>query len=446
MATQTSASVSTGSIPTILEPYYTGTPAVGTPGTPGYIPATTGLMPKAQEIFSKDYDTMYGNAINAAGLGGAGRVADLSPTQVQLGTELKAMGTPSEFGQGQASMTSASNLYNELSGLTPQQIQAMGLQDLDMTAAKDVGIGPLTTYQMTGPADVAANQFSKQALDPFMSTYMDQVVEVQKQQAIRDAQRANLAQSLGSARSGTYGGSASALAGAENTRNLMDLLAKTQATGSQSAYEQAMKGFENQRAADLQAALANQQAGLTVGQQNLAAQLGVQDLGTKSGLQAALANQAAQQEAAKQNLLADQQRQQLESTQYLDAQKANQLAELEASKQRASVAAGLGSLGANQTSAGVARQAADIDRLKTLGAYGDLERAVSQQELDARYQDVLRKAGFSAEQIGNLSNILRGVPVSDVAKSETVTTPSPSFASQLAGTGLTGLSLYNMMK
>jgi hypothetical protein len=322
----------------------------------------------------------------------------------------------------------------------------MGLQDLDMTAAKDVGIGPLTTYQMTGPADVAANQFNQQALSQFMTPYMDQVVEVQKQQAIRDAQRANLAQSLGSARAGTYGGSASALAGSENTRNLMDLLAKTQATGSQSAYEQAMKGFEGQRAANLQAALANQQAGLTVGQQNLAAQLGVQDLGTKSGLQAALANQQMQQEAAKQNLLADQQRQQLESAQSLEAQKANQLAELEASKQRASVAAGLGSLGSAQTSAGVARQAADIDRLKTLGAYGDLERAVSQQELDARYQDVLRRAGFSAEQLGNLSNILRGVPVSDVAKSETVTTPSPSFASQLAGTGLTGLSLYNFMK
>jgi hypothetical protein len=44
---------------------------------------------------------------------------------------------------------------------------------------------------------------------------------------------------------------------------------------------------------------------------------------------------------------------------------------------------------------GVAQQAADIDRLKTLGAYGDLERALTQQGIDARFADVSKRHGVS---------------------------------------------------
>jgi hypothetical protein len=41
----------------------------------------------------------------------------------------------------------------------------------------------------------------------YMSPYMQNVVEIQKQEAIRDAQRGKLAQNLAAARQGTYGGS-----------------------------------------------------------------------------------------------------------------------------------------------------------------------------------------------------------------------------------------------
>jgi len=43
-----------------------------------------------------------------------------------------------------------------------------------------------------------------------------------------------------------------------------------------------------------------------------------------------------------------------------------------------------------------------------------------------------------------MSNLARGVPLTQTATSGAQTTPPPSFASQLAGMGLTGLSLYNM--
>jgi hypothetical protein len=131
--------------------------------------------------------------------------------------------------------------------------------------------------------------------------------------------------------------------------------------------------------------------------------------------------------------------QQLGSAQSLEAQKANQLAQLQAAQ-------GLGTLSDVYTRAGTAQQAADIDRLKTQGAYGDLERAYEQQVLDARKADLIRQSEFGREQLGGMSDVLRGVPLTRAGETTSVTTPPPSFASQLGGLGLTGLSMYNMLK
>jgi hypothetical protein len=43
-----------------------------------------------------------------------------------------------------------------------------------------------------------------------------------------------------------------------------------------------------------------------------------------------------------------------------------------------------------------------------------------------------------------MNALTRGVPLKETGGSTKTTTPPPSFASQLAGAGLTGLSLYNM--
>jgi hypothetical protein len=57
----------------------------------------------------------------------------------------------------------------------------------------------------------------------------------------------------------------------------------------------------------------------------------------------------------------------------------------------------------------------------------------------------MRALGFPEQQLGAFGNLLRGVPLGDTTGTQTVTTPPPSFASQLAGIGLGGLSLFNMM-
>jgi len=106
-------------------------------------------------------------------------------------------------------------------------------------------------------------------------------------------------------------------------------------------------------------------------------------------------------------------------------------------------AQGLGTLGQQQGALGVQQQAAELDRLKTLGAFGDLERGIMQEGLGAEAAYQRQRDLFGQQQLGNLANILRGVPTTDTT--QTTATPPPSFASQLTGLGITGLSLAKLL-
>jgi hypothetical protein len=117
----------------------------------------------------------------------------------------------------------------------------------------------------------AGQQYMGMATSPgaqqaFMSPYMQNVVDVQKQEAIRDAQKGQLMQNLGAARQGTYGGARQLLAGTERERNLGDQLARIQATGSQSAFDRAQQAMQFGTQTGLQGAQAATQAGATLGQ------------------------------------------------------------------------------------------------------------------------------------------------------------------------------------
>jgi hypothetical protein len=69
---------------------------------------------------------------------------------------------------------------------------------------------------------------------------------------------------------------------------------------------------------------------------------------------------------------------------------------------------------------------------------------ISQQELDARRQYAQQhQRSMALAQVGHLSNLLRGIPLTDTT--QTTTTPPPSFASQLTGLGLSGIGLYNLL-
>jgi hypothetical protein len=274
------------------------------------------------------------------------------------------------------------------------QQSAAGLQSLMGLQAPGVSAPELDMFQM-GPA----RQFSGQEAQQYMSPYMQNVVDIQQRQAIDAARRAQLGQNLGAARQGTYGGARQTLLQGERESGLRTQLGDIQARGLQEAFGQAQSQFERDRAAQM-----------GVGQQNLAAALGVQQLG---------------------------------AGQSLEAQRANQAAALQAGQQRLGAATGLTNLAQTFGGLGTQQLAGELDVTKTIGAFGDLQRGIEQQRLDAQRQALMDEAQYGQTQVGQLSNLLRGIPLSDTR--QTQTTPPPSFASQLTGLGLTGISLYNLL-
>jgi len=294
MATTTNLTTALTDVPAVLKPYITD---------------AGGILPTAQKLLTQDYKTTYGDPLAAAGLAGSGRVAGLSPMQQQVGTQLTGMATPTQFTQG--------------------------------TGAAQLGLGALGS--MLSPEQTAM----------YMSPYQQNVIDVNKAEALRDAQKGLLAGNLAAGKQGTYGGARQLLSQTEQDRNLQTKLGNIQATGMQNVFDAAQK-----------------------------AQLGQ--------------------------------------------------------------AAGYTGLGQTLGQLGTAQQATDIDRLKTQGAYGDLQRATQQQQLDSQYQDLMTKLNYPLTSLETMNNLVRGAPLTQTATSGATTTPPPSFASQLAGMGMTGLSLYNM--
>ena len=279
-------------------------------------------------------------------------------------------------------------------GTQAGQAAAAGLQGLQGFQAQGVAAPDLTTYQMAGP-----QTFSSDIAKQYMSPYMQSVVDRQQAAAIKAAKEAQLGQNLAAARQGTYGGARQTLLQGQRESGLQSQLGDIQARGLQSAFENAQAQFERDRAAQM-----------GVGGQNLQAALGVQQLGAGQSLQAQLANQAAQQQAA---------------------------------QTRMGAAQGLGGLAGTFGQLGTQQLAGQLDLLKTQGAFGDLQRALQQQQMDAQRQSLIDQAQYGQTQVGQLSNLLRGIPTT--AATQTTTTPPPSFASQLTGLGLTGIGLYNML-
>jgi hypothetical protein len=516
MATNT---VTTGqqSIPEELMPYFTG------------VDQAYGILPKAQEIFARDYGSAYGNVLQGQGLEGAGRIAGLSPQEQAAGQQIAAMQQPSQFAagsgayaQGLGSLGQASNAFSNIGqvsgpGLSqfqmqaPQNVSAPNINYYQAQSPNDIAAQNLQTFQMGGPRDVYSQglqtyqmggpqQFTGENVGQYMSPYAQQVMDVQKQEALRDFGKGLSAQNLGAARQGTYGGARNILANTEMQRNLQTQLGGIQATGMQNAFQNAQQQFNTSQAqqqaaqqANLQAALgvqqfgagqsleaqrANQAAQQAAQQANLQSALGVQQLGSSQSLQsqqanqaarqatslanlqamlntqqfgagqsleAQRANQAAQQAAGQTNLQALLGVQQLGAGQSLEAQRANQAAQLQAAQGYGQLGQMYGALGQGLGQQGALQQQTDLARATALGAYGGTQRSVAQQQLDAQYQDQMRALSFPEQQLGSFANILRGVPLGDTVGTQATTTPPPSFASQLAGVGLGGLSLFNML-
>ena len=227
---------------------------------------------------------------------------------------------------GQAQQAADAPQMTAQTGTAAKDIAGSTVASTDIKAAKDTGLANLKNYQM-GPAErVETKSFAQPgSADAYMSPYMQSVVGIQQREAQRAADIATTGRKGEQTRAGAFGGSRAAIMDAEAARNLATQQGDIQAQGSQEAYKQAQQQFNTEQAQALQAQQSNQQAGLTVGQQNLAANLGVQSLGEgQINLQTKLANLSNEQQSAVQNESNRLQAQGLTAGQAMQAALANQ--------------------------------------------------------------------------------------------------------------------------
>lgn len=418
--------------------------------------------------------------------------ANLGPAQ-QLGTATQMAGLAGlRAGETTYDPTTFSNQYQtpeayRAAQFTAQNVVAPELKHYQMKAAQ-TGFRPdLQTFQMAAPERVAAQTFLRPGTaEAYMSPYQQAVTEIEKREAARASNIMGQQQAAQAVRAGAFGGSRQAIVEAERQRNLAQQLGDIQTRGVQGAFSQAQQQFNAEQQARLQAELANQQAGISTGIQNLAAQLGVQQLGTQTGMQVALANLSNEQQANVQNLAANLQTQGLSADQALRAALANQQAGIETQRlteqsrqfgygqqmTAAEAAARYGlaaqqateqsrQFGANLGMQGIQQQLAAAGQLGQLGqtqfgqqqaaiqaqaAAGAQQQAQSQRALDQAYQDFLTQKAFPQQQLAFMSDILRGGPLSQVTYQQYQA--PPSLASQIGGLGLgaIGLSRAGVLK
>ena len=280
-------------------------------------------------------------------------------------------------------------------------------------SASQVDAGQLSNYQMGAPSSVNTQSWTDPGMaQSFMNPYQQGVTDIGLRKANEQAGVAGAQRGAQAAASGAFGGSRQAIGDVAAASGLRQQLGDIQAQGSNAGYLSGMGQFNTQQAANLQAQQANQQAGLTAGGQNLNAMLGVQQLGSGQALQAQLANQQAQQSAAQ-----------------LNAQQGQFGAGLGLQGLQTAMTGAntLGNLGQTQYGQNIG-----INQLQN--QLGTQQQGQYQNMINNQYQDFLGAQNYPYKQLGFMSDMLRGLPLSTQGSS--VYGGTGNTAAQLLGTGL----------
>jgi hypothetical protein len=310
-----------------------------------------------------------------------------------------------------------------------------------------------------------SRQFSGQEVQNYMNPYMQNVVDQQSKSAITNFNRQNASRAAQGVQAGAFGGSRQGVVQGMAEEGLMGQLDQIQAKGLSDAYGQAQGAFQ----ADRSAQVANEQARAAELSRVQAAggseaarvqQAQAAELARTQGIGIDEASRIQQAQAAE---LARTQGISLDEASRIQAGQAGEQSRVQAANaaemarvQQQNEAAnqfgagqGIAALGAGAAGAqalagyGQLGREADIQNAQLLETVGRSQQQEGQQGLDIQYQDYLTKQGFTQNQIGQLSNMLQGLPVQASGVTNTVGTPAtPGFGQQLLGAGLGGLSLY----
>ena len=267
-------------------------------------------------------------------------------------------------------------------------------QAMDMTRGAASGIGAFANanpYQYSQFGYSGPGQFDSAAAQQYMSPYVQNVLNLQKEQANRDFQIQNAGRSAQAVQAGAFGGSRQAVQQGMAENDLLNRQNMTQATGLQNAYADAQKMFETDR----QARMANEQARAAELSRVQAGQAGENYNYNQLGLKG------------------------LE----MQGNMANQLSTLE----------------------GRAR-AGDVQAAQLLEAAGKQEMGQQQAGLDIGYQNFVDQRDWNQNQANNYSNVIAGLPVQNVGQTNATSTPAKgSWLQQALGGGLAAIGAYNSL-
>jgi hypothetical protein len=234
--------------------------------------------------------------------------------ETMLGTTQKQLYTTDDSGVTgfQEYKPYSTNMNDYVAGFSPLQQQAQqGAYGLQVPGQYDqagrmTGMAGRGSLGLAGQMAGAGQQYAMGATDPrttqaYMSPYMQNVVDYQKSQALRDYQMSQPAMQAKAVGQGAFGGNRLALQQSEAQRGLMSQLQGIEATGAQSAFQNAQQA--QQYGANL--GLQGQQGALQgLGQYGQMAgqlgQLGTAQLAAQQGIIGTQAQQGALQQAQEQ--------------------------------------------------------------------------------------------------------------------------------------------------
>jgi hypothetical protein len=240
-------------------------------------------------------------------------------------------------------------------------------------------------YDYTNPDKFTGNNVAQ-----YMNPFMQNVVDGQKRGAVRDFQRAQGLRNSDAISAGAFGGSRGAVQNFLAEDSMLNRMGDLQDTGLRDAYSDASTQFSSARTADMD----------------------------------------------------------------VDKSRAGERSRVETDREAADQFAATHGLSSLETGANLAKDSValgelerqtDIQDMQLLEGLGAAEEGRAQTEIDLEYEKYLTEQGYTQEQISNMTSILAGQPIADTGSmTGTSTTPvqKPGALQQVAGAGLTGVSLY----
>ena len=276
-----------------------------------------------------------------------------------------------------------------------------------------------------------SGKFTGSAVSEYMDPYMQNVVDIEKRRAMEDYGIARSGRTTRAVQAGAFGGSRGAVQEGLAERDLLERQGGIQARGLSTAYGDAQRMFEADRAARMST------------EQAQAAEAGRVQAGTASEMGRVQGGQAAELGRTQGINIGEAARVQAAQAAELGRVQTG----IEASRQFGA-GQGLAALGASEAAGrqlvglGEKEREAAIQNAQLLDSIGRSQQAETQASLDIGYQDFLRQQGYPAEQTALMSNVLQGLPIQNAGTTTATGYTYTNPMQQAAGAGLTGLALY----